>query len=165
MSAETLYWILSTIPQVSAALVAFIGFLVLSILDEPSRRRQEFENLTRQEIREKTEFTLPSYQRFKEVGEQIHVIPGDKLMEMVGPLLSQPPRLTHLERYQDGWQRLNRWIKRTRGLLLVFIFCQLVIIAASLGLIPFIPSVVSIPYLSVVIIFAIVIMVFTSGVM
>jgi hypothetical protein len=50
MSEEALYWVLSTLPQVSAAFVAFIGFLALQSLVEPYRRCAQLEDVCRQHV-------------------------------------------------------------------------------------------------------------------
>jgi len=45
MNSETLYWILSTIAQVNAALIAFVGFLALSVLNTLNSGREEMKEL------------------------------------------------------------------------------------------------------------------------
>ncbi len=45
MDADSLFWALSTLPQVNAALIAFIGFLVLDSLTKIDARCAVIENL------------------------------------------------------------------------------------------------------------------------
>lgn len=164
MDKEALYWVLSTIPQVSAALVAFIGFLVMSSLDEPTRKRERFENLVRQDLMQKLETTNTIYKRFAEVGK-IEVMPADTLMDKIEFLITMSPPIEHLQKYHVGWKPLNQWVKKVRRWLGAFVFCHLFIIAGSLCSLPFSPSISGLPYILFAIIVCIVVLAVSSGVM
>src|SRR3990167_7281168 len=117
MDKEALYWILTTLPQVAAALVAFIGFLALHSLDEPLRRREQIENFTRSDLREKRAKTYDDYLRKNQkmrniVYNLLDSISGDELMkEVVSWLQPIEADIGPVKHYPATWTRLNQKIR------------------------------------------------------
>lgn len=171
MDKEALYWILTTLPQVAAALVAFIGFLALHSLDEPLRRREQIENLTRKDLREKRAKTYDDYlkrnQKMRNIAyDLLDSISGDELMKAVDlwlrPIVADIGPVKH---YPATWTKLNQRIRETYRVMGVFVALHLVIIAACLAMIPYIPSLVNLPPLKLLFIGEVAIMVIATGTM
>jgi len=137
---DSLYWTLSTLPQVSAAYIAFVGFLALESLKEPLRRQAEMENLTRRQLLDWLNLpplgalVIGMFPTFQEVRST----PGDDLMEKIGHLLKDQkiPQMAAFDEYYLVWIGANNWIRRQRGLFSVFIIINLAICLISLSLLP-----------------------------
>lgn len=150
MDKDALYWLLSTLPQVSVALVAFVGFLALFSLEKTLSRRNEIEKLTRRDISEK----LSSYP-FR-AGDRIHQIgfhtldtePGDSLMSAVECFFqSSGDKLPLLQTYYDTWKKLDLLIKSMYKALVVFVSFNLFVIGGCLTSLVFVPNLVMLPHL------------------
>lgn len=171
MDKEALYWILTTLPQVAAALVAFIGFLALHSLDEPLRRREEIENLTRKDLRERRATTYADHLKGNKkmldlVYGPLYSISGDELMREVDLWLKPiGADLGPVRYYPATWTRLTRKIRETYWVMGVFAVLHLAIIGACLIMIPYIPSLENLPSLKVLFIVETAIMVIATGVM
>ncbi len=170
MDNEALYWILSTIPQVSAALVAFIGFLALYALAEPSRRKAEVETSARKFIGDTRSnpamgvniFTTPPYHR-------LEVVSGSQLMQKVESFLNEPCSQgtsgVELQNYLGTWRELESRIRRVNRLLAGFVAWHLFLILASLALLSNVSLLASVSGLSVAIIIVALGMVISVGIM
>ena len=147
---DSLYWAFSTLPQVSAALVAFIGFLALQSVLEISARCSAIEEDTRQ-------FLLMNRHRLREgsvlsavpVGE-IRTMWGVRLMNRVLEHLSgedtkQSNTAGSLQSYINIWQPLHDWRQRLFRVLVVFIGWNLLLMVVSLCLLPFSSGLTSVP--------------------
>jgi len=171
MDKEALYWILTTLPQVAAALVAFIGFLALHSLDEPLRRREEIEHLTRKDLREQR---AKAYDDFLKKNKEmtniaynlLYSISGYELMKAVDLWLrSITADIGPVKHNLATWTKLNQRIRETYRVMAVFVVLHLVIIAACLAMIPYIPSLVNLPSLKLLFIGEVAIMVIATGTM
>jgi len=147
MEKEALYWILSTLPQVSAALVAFIGFLALQSLEEPSRRRRQMEDYCRELVKEPT--LNKNLGKFETLGwYAIEALSSDELMSEVSSVLKnlqsetgeQGTALAILRRYYPEWNTANQKIRKVHKVLTVFVLFHLLVIFISLSAIPYIPN-------------------------
>jgi hypothetical protein len=173
MDNETLYWILSTLPQVSAALVAFIGFLALQSLEEPSGRRTEFEAKTRRfcddyfaqrewaDLVEKNLFTIQVMSR----DELSMFIDSILLKALFSETWKSRTDTLHLHGYRNEWKRIDQQINRTQKRLTVFVSFHLVVIVVTLSLIPFIESLKSFPWIKEALVATAVVMGGTVGCM
>ena len=140
MDKEALYWVLSTLPQVSAALVAFIGFLALQSLDEPSRRRRQMENNCRELVKDWGEFKTLGW-------AEIETLSSDELMSKVRAVLKELRSETTekgtmpamLRDYYRGWNTADQHIRNGHLVLTVFVLFHLLVIFISLSAIPYIP--------------------------
>ena len=135
MNAESLYWALSTLPQVGAALIAFIGFLVLDTLGEISRRCGIIENYVRDHI---GSHPLEGVQRDVYFGYQL--VRGEVLMEALEKEASKPGATEKLGTGACAsvgpWKPLGQWRKTTRRLLQLFVGWNLLVMGVSLALLP-----------------------------
>ena len=143
MDADSLYWTLSTFPQVSAALVAFIGFLALSSVEESRKRRAQIEKQLKE--------MLPHI--VKDVSWlEIEVWSSKQLMERINYILSNPEQtgarqLPQLREFRDLWSSADRQVRFIERPLICFVLLHLTVILASLGALPYVPLLIGLPYL------------------
>lgn len=173
MDKEALYWVLSTLPQVSAALVAFIGFLALQSLDEPSRRCAQLEDSCRTYIQDINR-NVPIGKFGELTWFEIDALSPEVLMENVGTFLETPnpaamqgaPDMEKmLSTYYREWERLDSQTRKTRKALAVFVVFHLLVIGVSLSLIPYIPYLATASWTAVATIATSILMVVTVGIM
>jgi len=136
LDVDRLFWALSTLPQVGAALIAFVGFLVLDSLSKIEQRCKVLEDHIRRWAKDYSE-VLGKIGHPTEMG--VRVILFDKLVEIM--------RTLHVERKiklvsaheadLDSWQPLDNWRKGTRRRLIFFASLNLGLMTLSLGLLPF----------------------------
>jgi len=193
MDKEALYWVLSTLPQVSAALVAFIGFLALQSLDEPLRRRAEFLDKSRKHVQNycapegwKNFATLTWY--------GIEVMSRDDLAREIDSLLDASlsgtkrrfaiPRkkaetevfhlpddantrtpFVILRDYRREWRIVDQQINWTQRVLKGFVSIHLLVILGTLSLIPYIPRLAGYPWIEEAVVATALLMVVTVGIM
>jgi hypothetical protein len=151
MSEEALYWVLSTLPQVAAAFVAFIGFLALQSLVEPYRRCGQLEDSCRQHVGDvNRNVPIGDFGSLKWF--EIDALPAEILMRNVAKFTKEPNApaqqqspgtITLLSTYYREWERLDTQIGTTRRVLTVFVLIHVVLITVCLSLIPFITSLVN----------------------
>lgn len=152
------------LPQVSAALVAFIGFLALQSLDEPSCRRGELVDKSRKHVQNYcgpegwknfvtlTFFGIDALSR-NELSREIDLLLGALPAETETRFAILPKKavvqLPHdakrgsniaiLRDYRKEWRILDQQINRTQMSLTVFVCIHLLVIGVTLSLIPYIP--------------------------
>jgi hypothetical protein len=176
MEKEALYWILSTLPQVSAALVAFIGFLALQSLDEPSRRRTEFVDKSRKHVRDYCE--AEGWKNFvTRTWYGIEVMSRDDLAREIDSLLdaslpddanTRTPFVV-LRDYRREWRIVDQQINWTQRVLKGFVSIHLLVILGTLSLIPYIPRLAprlaGYPWIEEAVVATALLMVVTVGIM
>ena len=194
MEKDALYWTLSTLPQVSAALVAFIGFLALQSLDEPLRRRAEFVDKSRKHVRD---YCAPEeWKNFvTRTWYGIEVMSRDDLAREIDSLLDDAspsgtkrrfaiPRkkaeteVFHLpddaktrtpfivlRDYRREWRIVDQQINWTQRVLKGFVSIHLLVILGTLSLIPYIPRLAGYPWIEETIVATALLMVVTVGIM
>lgn len=136
LDVDRLYWALSTLPQVGAALIAFIGFLVLDSMSKIEQRCKILEEHIREWAKGFSK-VLEKIGHPTEMG--VRVIPFGKLVEIIQTLRSAQEIMLVSPHEADlsSWQPLDNWRKGTRGRLIVFVSLNLFLTALSLVLIPF----------------------------
>ena len=165
MDKETLYWVLSTLPQVSAALVAFIGFLALQSLEEPRRRRAEFEGKSRKHV---LDYTRERGKNFVEplTWFQIEVMSSDDLARRIDALASDDDTSTVILRdYRKAWRIADQQINCTQKVLTVFVSIDLLVIGGTLSLIPYIPRLAGYPWIEEAVVATALLIVVTVAIM
>jgi hypothetical protein len=147
MSEESLYWALSTLPQVTAALIAFVGFLALEVLSKMDARCGLIEDLIRQTPDHKLKLFLLNLTPSDTRGLGIRTISGGEMMKSIiraideGSLAAEA--LGHLTADIMIWTPLNEWREKTRLRLKVFVCSNLAITIACLLLLPLSPILAS----------------------
>ncbi len=140
---QSLYWTLSTLPQVCAALVAFIGFLILQSLDEPTRRREFFYSECRGYVLANgttQESALHAASKNIIFGmEPATFMAHFELAVQKRQLKGGVPEWAG--DYHLRWSETNRYIERARARLAKFVTLNLVVILASLLLLPIVPKI------------------------
>jgi hypothetical protein len=133
MDREALYWVLSTLPQVSAAFVAFIGFLTLLGLDEPLKLKADRVAYLRSFVKEN--FHSLNFERLAKMGlPRVSVMTDEELMDALADFFTSAHALWP---YYDSIIKMNAYIARVRKFLVGFATSHLVVILTSLLLLPF----------------------------
>jgi hypothetical protein len=174
MDKEALYWMLSTLPQVSAALVAFIGFLALQSLEEPRRRGAELEDKSRKHV--ENSYASESWKNFG-IFFEIEVMSSKELAIKIDSLLDAhrletPKRGSALEvlrGYRKEWRIVDQQINGTQRFLKGFVSIHLLVIGGTLSLIPYIPRLAprlaGYPWIEEAVVATALLMVVTVGIM
>ncbi|MEO7859404.1 MAG: hypothetical protein ABIU05_02995 [Nitrospirales bacterium] len=144
LDVDRLYWALSTLPQVGAALIAFIGFLVLDSMSKIEQRCKILEEHIRGWAKGFSK-VLEKIGHPTEMG--VRVIPFGKLVEIIQTLHSKHEinLVSAHEADLGSWQPLDNWRKGTRGRLRVFVSLNLFLTALPLVLIPFVENLAPYP--------------------
>jgi hypothetical protein len=147
MDEQALYSVLTILPQVSAALVAFIGFLGLNSLEEPLRRKAQIEQGAETQVRQ-----IPEQHLNKAIDRIVRrpagFFSGTEIMRAVHTWVKEHEgQDERLETLLARWSAVNCRIVKTRRALTVFISFHLVIIGVSLYLLPQSASLEKLPWL------------------
>lgn len=136
LDVDPFFWALSTLPQVGAALIAFIGFLVLDSMSKIEQRCKVLEEHIRQWAKDYSE-VLEKIGHPTEMG--VRVILFDKLVKIVRTLhIEGKIKLVSAHEADLGsWQPLDDWRRGTRRRLIFFVCLNLGLMALSLALLPF----------------------------
>lgn len=141
MDKESLYWTLSTLPQVCSALVAFIGFLVLDSLREIENRRSGIDD----QLRRALQRMQPRRGGFVGLSsEKIEAMSGDELAKLTEEALALP-EVPEGERWPSFYCQargaLDWQVKQSRRVLGQFVKFNLGAIAACLIALPILPAI------------------------
>ena len=136
LGVEHLFWALSTLPQVCAALIAFVGFLVLDSLSKIEQRSKVLEENIRGWAKGYSK-VLEKIGHPTEMG--VRALLFDKLVKIIRTLhIEGEIRLVSAhEADLDSWQPLDNWKKATQVQLVYFVSLNLSVITLSLVLPPF----------------------------
>lgn len=142
MDADSLFWALSTLPQVNAALIAFVGFLVQDSLTKIDARCAMIENLIKDTPFDAVKLFLLGLNKNDTRGLALKTMDGAKMMKA---LIAEVDKRTtiaqagggHLEADIAIWKPLNQWREETRRRLRIFLFVNLCVLILSLVLLPF----------------------------
>jgi hypothetical protein len=138
MDENSLFWLLSTLPQVSAALVALIGFLALQRLDQLSRRKSQLEV-------QATDLVVTRHPRkppFDQLGTlRIQGMTGSEFMTTLRQASRDTPEYQSFSWYCDKWEPLDTSGKAVRNRLRSFALRNLVVICAALTILPLVPAI------------------------
>jgi len=144
MDEEALYWALSTLAQVNAALIAFVGFLSLQSIVEVSDRCKSLEEQTRDYLIRSHHYLKDG--ALKNMPQPIyHAIDGVRLMLMAVEELgnadpSQSATVAKVRSYSDVWIKLYPGRGRFSRVLAVFIGWNLFMLVSCLLLLAFGPQ-------------------------
>ena len=141
MDTESLFWALSTLPQVNAALIAFVGFLVQDSLSKIDARCAVIEDLIKNTSDNALRRFLLGLNKNDTRGLALRTMDGGKMMK---GLLAEIDRGTnifefggHLQADIDIWRPLNQWREETRRRLRIFLIVNISVLSLSLVLLPF----------------------------
>jgi len=138
---DSWFWALSTLPQVGAALIAFIGFLVIDSMSKIDSRCQQIEAEVRTWVlREAGQ--PPSLVHGDPTGLGIKTMRGDRLIKEIRS--SCISNANYAKRWGSGakswldiWEPLNNWRENIRCYLKWFVAWNLFVMLTSLVLLPF----------------------------
>ena len=142
MDKDSLYWILSTLPQVSAAFVAFIGFLVLWKSDKLMTEKTRIEEIVRQGVLHSNITLKPGLGKVPE----IEAIRGTEVLARLRETVTNPSPEQSKKGFEYYTRALKIWdeadlaIKRLTRTLIIFVVIQLAVILFSLWGLPNTPS-------------------------
>ena len=142
MDADSLFWALSTLPQVNAALIAFIGFLVLDSLTKIDARCAVIENPIKDTPFDVVKLFLLGLNKNDTRGLALRTMDGAKMMKA---LIAEVDKKTSIAQAGGGhldadiaiWKPLNQWREETVLRLRLFLIVNLFVLTLSLLLLPF----------------------------
>jgi hypothetical protein len=139
VDTDSLYWALSTLPQVAAALVAFIGFVVQQRIAEVEARAAPLEKYIRESV---SRLPFPeTLTKNDPTGIGVRSVERGKLIRELRRFFAEDAR--HAQRWGsaisslDLLEPLHEWTAESRIAVIRFTIWNLFIIAASLALLPF----------------------------
>lgn len=141
MDADSLFWALSTLPQVNAALIAFVGFLVQDSLSKIDARCAVIEDLIRNTPYNTLKLFLLGLNKNDTRGLALRTMEGGKMMKALLAEIDRGMNIAefggHLQADIDIWRPLNQWREETRRHLRIFLIVNLSVLTLSLVLLPF----------------------------
>lgn len=135
MDKDALYWLLSTLPQVAAALVAFVGFLGLQRIEQISQHKASIERRARG-------FDSSIYEKGKfKTGQQrdLELMSGVEFMLTLKASLPDIPDNGWHKYYCNEWTPLYERVEKLQKQLNFFALKNVTVIVISLVALPFIP--------------------------
>lgn len=137
---DSWFWALSTLPQVGAALIAFIGFLVIDSMSKIDSRCREIEaEIRKWVLREAGQ--PPSLVQGDPTGLGIRTMRGDRLIKEIRHACMSSPDYakkwgSNAQSWLDLWEPLNKWRENVRCYLTWFVGWNLFVMFLSLLLLP-----------------------------
>lgn len=137
--------LLSTLPQVSAALVGLVGLLALFSLEEPLRRRARFEDEGRADIERNRSgsYQFPQDKIIHAIAfEKLESTPGDELISALKDWLKTNKKWKDLRDLVAAWEKVNDWISTMYKTFYIFVGVNLIVIFGSLISLLYVPALV-----------------------
>jgi len=162
MDKESLYWALSTLAQVSAALVAFIGFFVLNAISEVAKAAAQIAEDAKEFVSNfpRTEGGKSKLSQLSEL--EIRALSDRKFMVYAGETGGDIGNV-NIGAQLKAWTPLDGKIREAQRVLIVFIGWNLAIICLSVSGVALVPILVDWPGLLPTFFVVVASMVLTAG--
>lgn len=162
MDKESLYWALSTLAQVSAALVAFIGFFVLNAISEVAKAAGEIAEDAKEFVI-RYGHTQGGTSRLSLLSESEIVALSDRKFMAYAAETQGSIGTVNIGAQLKAWTPLDGKIREAQRVLIVFIGWNLTIICLSVSGVPLVPILVDCPGLPAAFFIGVVSVVLTAG--